>query len=80
MSYGLTDVSYGVDARQGIAQPYVDAHVVRKLYGLRRHVRRDRTRIVRKYSRLVQNVIEMEREGMWKLAVSSIDQDQCQSE
>ena len=80
MSNGLTDVPYGVDARQGIAQPFADAHVVRKLYGLRCHVWRDRTRIIRKYSRLVQYVIEMEREGMWKLAVSSIDQDQCQPE
>lgn len=53
------DVLYGIHTGKGVTQPFIDAQVIGKLYGLRRHIRRDRIRIIREFSRLVQYGIKM---------------------
>lgn len=61
MSNGLADIFQRIDAIQGVAQTLVNQKVIRKLYRLRCYIRRNRMRIVRKFSRLVQYTIKVER-------------------
>lgn len=80
MRNGLTDIPDRIDTRKGITQAFIHAQFVCKLHGLRRYAWRDRIRIIRKFSRLVQYIVKMNQKRRRYFSFAAVYQEQCQPE
>lgn len=74
MRNGLTDIPDRIDTRKSITQAFIHAQFVCELNRLRRYAWRDRIRIVRKFSRLVQYIVKMNQKRRWYFTFAAVYQ------